>query len=216
MEPEVRARFKELTPSVVNRLPKRDRRAAGHVLLVGPGGQLLPSDWRRRITPWSGEGYLVLCGRRGCGGRLGYVRTATVARRGPLFEGFPEGNREEPLWFPPEGFLERNGEWRMSNRSQAAYDRQRRAIASGMTPRDRHSHTPAPPRRRRPPSTTTLDFETPGTRPLTVPRPMQASAADRGLAFPSDGFRVRCPECRRGRHELVNILTLPNAVVQSV
>jgi len=187
---EVRARLKLLTPADVKRLPARDRAAADRALMVD-------SDEPLRL-PWSAEfGLLVQCGRSGCGGRLGYVRTALVAMA--------------PEWFPPEGFVDVDGAWGLSNRAQAAYDRQRRATGLGEVPKDRHSHTPGSGRRRRPPSLETLETRAFGT--ITVPRVMRPGVGERGLAFPPGGFRVRCPDCPQGGR--VNRLTAPGAVVQS-
>ena len=183
---EIRAHLKSLTVADVRRLPAQDHAAADGALMVD-------SDEPLRL-PWSGEsGLLVLCGRGGCGGRLGYVRYAM--------------HGQGPLWFPPEGFLERDGVYGLSKRAQAAYDRQRRARGLGELPKERHSHTPGPGRRRRPPSLETLDTGGRAFGVITVPRVMRPDASDRGLPFSPEGFPVRCPDCPQGRW--VNILTPP-------
>ena len=181
---EVRAHLKALTGADARRLPAQDRAAAD-------GALMLDADEPLRL-PWSAEsGLLVLCGRGGCGGRLGYVRYAM--------------HGQVPLWFPPESFVERDGVWELSKRAQRAYDSQRRARGLGETPKDRHSHTPGPGRRRRPPSQETLETRAFGT--LKVPRVMRPSVGARGLHFPPEGFCTRCPDCPRG--QWVNRLTPP-------
>ena len=184
---ELRVRLKELTSADVKRLPARDRAAAQSAVILDdePLRALLAgsSPYDAWDSSSSGAGFLVLCGRGGCGGRLGYVRTV------------PAGLA--PEWFPPEHFLDRDGTWGLSNRAQAGYDRQRRATGFGEVPRDRHPHTPGPGRRRRPASLETLDTGARAFGIITVPRLMRPGVGERGLAFPPEGFRVRCPDCRR-------------------